>query len=159
MLKSNSAAKSARVTRARVAIVAARYNPRYVNGMLRHAKGTLAEAGVRSSDLTVVRVPGAFEIPAVVSHLAKHKESNQIEAVIGLGVILQGATSHAEEIGTAVTRAFAQIQVQFQFPVIHEVLVFTEVKQAEERCLSSEYNRGREAALTALEMIKVMRRL
>ena len=52
-----------------------------------------------------------------------------------------------------------QIQVQFQIPVIHEVLVFTEVKQARERCLSSEYNRGREAALTALEMIKVMRRL
>ena len=74
-------------------------------------------------------------------------------------MILQGATSHAEHIGTAVTQAFAAIQVNYLVPIIHEVLVFTDSSQARERCLSEKHNRGTEAANTALEMARVLRAL
>lgn len=142
----------------RIAIVAAKYNARYVDGMLRAAKKTLFDNGVAKRNLKIVRVPGAFETPVVVAHLAADREQ-AFDAIIGLGVILQGATSHAEHIGTAVTQAFAMTQITHQVPIIHEVLVFTDPDQARERCLSKEHNRGTEAANTALEMVRVMRSL
>ena len=159
MLKSVAPSVRKAVSKARFAIVASRYNERYVNGMLRAARATLREAGVRAGGLKVVRVPGAFEMPAVVAKLTASEGDLRFDAVIGLGVILQGATSHAEHIGGAVTSAFAQIQVQYMVPIVHEVLVFTNVQQAKERCLSREHNRGAEAAQTALEMARVMRNL
>ncbi len=143
----------------RIGIVASRYNARYVNGMLKAAKVTLGEAGVSGAGLSVARVPGAFEIPVVIARWAAGGDDRPFDALIGLGVILQGETSHAEHIGSAVTQAFASIQVQYCVPVIHEVLVFTTVEQAKQRCLSAEHNRGREAANTALEMAGLMRRL
>lgn len=143
----------------RIAIVASRYNARYVDGMLRAAKSVLSAAGISGGRLRVVRVPGAFETPVVAAKLASFEGAAAFDAIIGLGVILQGATSHAEHIGTAVTNAFAEIQVRYQVPIIHEVLVFSDVQQARERCLSKDHNRGAEAAQTALEMVRVMRSL
>lgn len=159
MLKAVVKNRAKRLDGVRVAIVASRYNARYVNGMLRAAKQTLLGNGLAARDLKVVRVPGAFEAPVVAARLAAQQGEGGFEAIIGLGVILQGATSHAEHIGTAVTQAFAQIQVTYQVPVIHEVLVFTDPAQARERCLSDTHNRGTEAAMTALEMVRVMRSL
>ena len=136
-------------------IIASRYNARYVNSMLRAAKAELAKARVT---VEVVRVPGAFEIPAVASALAR-RLTNPIDAILCLGVILRGETTHAENIGQAVTGALAQLQVEHSLPVIHEVLLLENVQQARERCLDTGHNRGIEAAQTAIEMTRVMRRL
>ncbi len=138
--------------RGRFAIVASEYNARYVDGMLRAAKGELKSAG--AEEIKVVRVPGAFEIPVVVGALAR--QHPEWDAVICLGVIMQGQTSHAQHVGEAVTAALSQIAVQSGVPAIHEVLVFTSEEQARVRCLSKDFNRGAEAAQTALKMARVM---
>lgn len=155
MLKKASKTKASGAAGTRDAIVASRYNARYVNSMLRAAKAELAKAKVAAE---VVRVPGAFEIPAVASALAR-RLTNPIDAILCLGVILRGETTHAENIGQAVTGALAQLQVEHSLPVIHEVLLLENVQQARERCLDARHNRGIEAARTAIEMTRVMRRV
>jgi 6,7-dimethyl-8-ribityllumazine synthase len=134
------------------AIVASRYNAKYVDAMLRAAVAELKRAGAKR--IQVVRVPGAFEIPAVAATLAA-----RVSAVICLGVVFQGQTSHAQHIGWGVTHALAQIQIQQNIPVIHGVFVFEKEEHARVRCLGRKHNRGREAAQTALEMARVMERL
>lgn len=144
--------RTARRVGGRFAIVASRYNARYVNAMVRAARRTLQSAG---GSVEVVRVPGAFEIPVVAARLA----AGGFDALICLGVILRGATTHAQHIGEAVTAALVLIQVNQLVPVIHEVLLLENEEQARERCLSPQHNRGVEAAQTALEMAATMRRL
>jgi 6,7-dimethyl-8-ribityllumazine synthase len=131
-------------------IVASRYNSEYVNSMLRAARTELLNAGAK---IRIVRVPGAFEIPVVVAKLAA---GGHYSAVICLGVIFQGETSHAQHIGWGVTHALAQIQVQHRIPVIHGFFYFEKEKHARVRCLGEKHNRGTEAAQTALEMARVM---
>ena len=141
-----------RLAAGRFAIVASRYNVAYVDGMLQAAQAVLRKAKV---DFQVVRVPGAFEIPVVAATLASGEKS-KFAALICLGVILRGATTHAQFIGESVTQALAQIQIQWRVPIIHEVLLLENEEQAKARCLSSEHNRGAEAAHTALEMAQTM---
>ena len=138
------------------AIVASSYNKRYVDGMVRAAEKCLRAA--RVATLKVVRVPGAYEIPVAAARLAE-RHAPPLDAILCLGVILRGATTHAQHIGEAVTNALTQIQLQHGIPVIHEVLLFENKEQAEVRCLSRDHNRGAEAAQTALEMARVMREL
>ena len=154
MLKSIKA-KSVVVRDASFAIVASRYNARYVDAMVRAATAGLKRAG--AAKIEVVRVPGAFEIPAVAAALAE--KTPRFSAIICFGVIFQGQTSHAQHIGWGVTHALAQIQVQKKIPVIHGVFVFEKVEHAEVRCLGRKHNRGAEAAQTALEMARVMKNL
>ena len=143
-------AKSSRKTGGAFAIVASTYNPRYVDAMLRAAKAEILRAGGK---VQIVRVPGAYEIPVVAARLASN---SKLSAIICLGVILRGATTHAQHIGEAVSNALVQIQIEHEVPVIHEVLLLENEQQAKERCLSKTHNRGTEAAQTALEMAWVM---
>lgn len=139
----------------RFAIVASRYNAKYVDAMLRAAQAELKRA--HAASIEIVRVPGAFEIPAVATRLAAR--TPQPSAILCFGVIFQGQTSHAQHIGWGVTHALAQIQTQYKLPVIHAVFVFEQEEHAKVRCLGKKHNRGREAAQTALEMARVMERL
>ena len=133
------------------AIVASRYNARYVDGMLNAAARELKRAG---ATVQIVRVPGAYEIPVVTAKLSTL--APRPSAIICLGVILRGETTHAQHIGEAVSQALMQIQITHGVPVIHEVLLLENKQQAEVRCLDPKHNRGMEAAQTALEMARVL---
>jgi 6,7-dimethyl-8-ribityllumazine synthase len=139
------------------AIVASRYNARYVNAMLSAAGTELRRA--RVSDIRIIRVPGAFEIALAAKRLARaaHDGSGtSLSAIICLGVILRGQTVHAAHIGEAVSRALMDIQLAHEIPVVHEVLLLENAEQARARCLDPQHNRGTEAAQTALAMARVM---
>jgi 6,7-dimethyl-8-ribityllumazine synthase len=137
------------------AIVASKYNARYVDAMLRAAQAELKRAG---GTVEVIRVPGAYEIPIVATRLAR-TSSPPLSAIICLGVILRGQTVHADHIGRAVSEALMEIQLRHEVPVIHEVLLLENEEQAKKRCLDKKFNRGTEAAQTALEMARVIRGL
>jgi 6,7-dimethyl-8-ribityllumazine synthase len=141
-----------KATGGRFAIIASKYNARYVDAMLRAAAAVLKKA--RAEEVQVVRVPGAFEIPLVAARVASASPSPS--AVICLGVILRGATTHAQSISDVVSYALGTIALQAQVPIIHEVLLLENEQQAIERCLSRKHNRGAEAALTAIEMSRLV---
>jgi 6,7-dimethyl-8-ribityllumazine synthase len=153
MLKQIAPPESALV-RGNYAIVAASYNREYVDALVEAATNELKGA----DQVQVVRVPGAFEIPAVAARLASGVSPN-FDAIICFGVILQGKTSHAQNIAESVSNALAMLQVQTQMPIIHGVLHFENEEQARVRCFGTEHNRGIEAARTAIKMAQVFREL
>ena len=151
--------RAAKAGNRRFAIVASRYNGLYVDAMVRAARAELKRAG--ATQVEVFRVPGAYEIPVIAARLARTGSANttRLDAIICLGVILRGETVHAAHIGEAVSRALMELQVEYELPVVHEVLLLENEQQARARCLSRTHNRGTEAAQTALTMAAVMERL
>jgi 6,7-dimethyl-8-ribityllumazine synthase len=137
------------------AIVASQFNAEYVDGLIAHADKEL-HALVPRVAISLHRVPGAFEIPIVVRELAFRKS---VDAIIAIGVILQGETSHAENLARSVTDALQRIALDHGVPVVHAVLSFANEDQARERCLESPINRGTEAARTAVEIVNALARL
>jgi len=154
MLK-NVQRSTSRATSGRFAIIASRYNARYVDAMLRGARQELKSAG---AEIKVLRVPGAFEIPVAAARLL-HGQEDHWSGVICLGVVLQGETEHARLVAEAVTQSLAGLQMRTLVPVIHEVLLLETREQAEVRCRDPRHNRGVEAAQTALVMGKLFREL
>ncbi len=136
-------------------IVASRFNGKYVRGLVDHATEEL-QSLAPSAVISLHQVPGAFEIPVVVREIALQKKA---EAILALGVILQGKTSHAQNLARSVTDALQQIAMEHGIPVINAVLSLETETQARERCMGSEINRGTEAARAAIEIANVMRDL
>lgn len=155
MLKPVAASKS-KALGARFAIVASKYNARYVDSMVRAAQRTFRQAG--ASAIKVVRVPGAYEIPIVAARLAG-RAADPFAALVCLGVIIRGETAHAQLIAETATAALMQIQLQHGVPVINEVLLLENEAQARKRCLDPAHNRGLEAAQTALRMASLLKSL
>ena len=139
-----------------IAIVASAYNAKYVDGMLTAAMNTLTDAGVQKVEL--LRVPGAFEIPVIAAKLTRRKRQRP-EAIICLGVILRGKTTHADHVGQTVSHQLAGLAVETGVPVIHEVLLLENAAQARARCLTAKTNRGAEAARTALAMASLLKQM
>jgi 6,7-dimethyl-8-ribityllumazine synthase len=140
------------VGKRRFAIVASQFNAEYVQGLVDHTTNELRKLSPHTT-VTTHQVPGAFEIPIVVRELAAQKKA---DAIIAVGVILQGKTNHAENLSRSVTDALQRIAVDQAVPVINVVLSLDSEAQARERCLEEKINRGTEAARTALEITNVM---
>ena len=116
----------------------------------------MSKAGADPRDITVVRVPGSFEVSAAAAKLAR---SRQYDCVIGLGILLQGETSHAHHIAQAVANGLTAIAIQSDVPTVFGIVTANNLRQARVRCLGKQYNRGREAAQTAIQMAKVWKNL
>jgi 6,7-dimethyl-8-ribityllumazine synthase len=109
-----------------------------------------------SSQLSLVRVPGSFEIPIAVQSVAQYQKP---DAILAFGLIFDGETLHASLIATAVTQALLTISLNESVPVLHEVLVAKNEEQAKLRCLSPEMNRGTEAARAAVRIVRTLRQI
>ena len=140
----------------RLAVVAGRFNENVTKPLLAGALAALEEHGLDPADVRVAWVPGAFEIPLVAKRLAA---SGEVDAVICVGAVIRGGTPHfdyvAGECAAGVTRAALDTGV----PVAFGVLTTDDLDQAMERAGGSEGNKGREAALTAVEMVDLLRQL
>ncbi len=134
------------------AIVASQYNKEFVDALVESVKEELATISA-STGVTVHEVPGAFEIPLIVQEIAAKGE---VDAIIALGVVIEGQTRHASLIAQSVTQSLQQIGMQFRTPVIHEVLFLQNEEQARARCMDPKLNRGVEAARCALRISQVM---
>ncbi|HEY8991303.1 MAG TPA: 6,7-dimethyl-8-ribityllumazine synthase [Luteolibacter sp.] len=140
----------------RICIVASKYNEQYTDALV---DNTVEELGVLvpNARIDVVRVPGAFEIPVAVASVLDRDAAPA--CVIALGLILRGATEHGDQIATSITQGLQQIAIETKRPVIHEVLLVNDEKQAYARCIGAQLNRGREAARAAAGMLDIFQEL
>lgn len=137
----------------RFGIVAARFNAELVDALLARVQATLAAAGVRPTDLTVVRVPGSHEVPWAAHQLATTK---RCDCVIALGVLIGGDTNHHEMVGESVSHALQQVALGTGVPVINGVIVTNTLAQARARCVGR-IDRGAEFGRAGLEMAALRR--
>lgn len=137
----------------RFCVVRARFNADITQGLLDGALETLRGAGVREEDLTVIEVPGSYEIPTVAARFAK---SGKVDGVLALGCIVKGETMHDQYLATAVFNTLSQISAETGIPITAGVLTVNNREQAQVRSGSTDMNRGKEAAHTALEMARMM---
>jgi 6,7-dimethyl-8-ribityllumazine synthase len=156
MLRAQKTFQPASAHGLRFGIAAARYNAELADALLANCQDTLAKAGADPRDIRVVRVPGSFEVSAAAAKLAR---SGTCDCVIGLGILLQGETSHAQHIGDAVAHGLTNVAIQTGVPTVFGIVTANNLKQARVRCLSKRYNRGREAAQTAIEMARLWKKL
>lgn len=140
----------------RFGIAISRFNDLFTRNLLQGATDSLLRHGAREEDLTIVWVPGAFELPSVLRPMAA---SGKYHALIALGVVIQGATGHAEIINRQVAASIAQIAAETGVPVIDGVIGAQNTDQAIERCGGKHGNRGWSAAESAIEMASVMKKL
>jgi 6,7-dimethyl-8-ribityllumazine synthase len=143
-------------TDAHVAIVAARFNDFIVEKLIDGAVDGLVRHGLPAANITVVRTPGAFELPLVARRLAK---SGKFGAVIALGAVIRGSTPHFDYVCSSVSSGCASVMSETGLPVIFGVITTDTIEQAIERAGTKAGNKGFDAALSALEMINLGRAL
>jgi len=141
---------------ARFTIVVARFNGFVVEGLLGGALDTLKRHGVADNNITVVRVPGAFEIPLAVKKVAIKRDC---DAIITLGAVIRGGTPHFDYVAGECASGIARISVEEQIPVAFGVLTTDTIEQAIERSGTKAGNKGADAAMSALEMVSLIRNL
>ena len=139
----------------RIGVACGRFNGGITSRLLEAALQTLHDAGVDRSDIVLAWVPGAFEIPLVASALAT--SARGVDAVITLGAVIRGDTGHYEVVAGECARGVQDVQLRTGVPVVFGVLTTNTVEQALERSMPDETNKGRESALTALEMVSILR--
>jgi len=135
----------------RICIVASKYNEEFTDPLVDNAIQELGQL-VPQGRVDLIRVPGAFEIPVMVASIL---DRDPPACVIALGLIIRGATAHADLIASSVTEALQRIAVESLKPIIHEVLLVDDKKQAYARCVGDQMNRGRDAARAAATMIDI----
>ena len=140
----------------RFGIVCSRFNEFFVSKLLGGAKDCIVRHGGSADDIDVAWVPGSFEIPLVTQKLVA---SGRYDAVIALGVVIQGATSHAQHINAEVSKGLAQVSLQSGLPVIYGVVTTETIEQAIERSGTKAGNRGASAAQAAIEMANLVKQL
>lgn len=140
----------------RVGIVAARFNEFITSKLLGGALDGLKRHDVPEENVDVAWVPGAFEIPLIAAKMAK---SGKYDAVICLGAVIRGATSHYDYVCNEVSKGIAQVSLQSEIPVMFGVLTTDNIEQAIERAGSKAGNKGYECATGAIEMVNVIREM
>ena len=140
----------------RVGVVCARFNDFIVSRLLAGCEDTLLRPGVREEDIAVAWVPGAFEIPLIASKMAK---SGKYDAVIALGAVIRGSTSHYDYVCSEVSKGVAQVALNSDIPVMFGVLTTDTIEQAVERAGTKAGNKGSECAQGAIEMVNLIREL
>jgi 6,7-dimethyl-8-ribityllumazine synthase len=140
----------------RFAIVVSQFNEEITEGLLQGARELLAESMVPDENVTVIRVPGAFEIPITAQRLG---ESGEYDAIVCLGCLIKGDTMHFEYIAEAASHGIAQAAAATGVPMAFGVLTTLTDEQAVARSAKGPDNKGREAAAAALEMAKLFRKL
>lgn len=140
----------------KIAIVVSRFNEYITQRLLDATVDELIKHGVLKKDITVVWVPGAFELPITAQNLAKRKS---IQGVIALGAVIRGETYHYELVAQGVARGIMDVSLEAGKPVIFGVLASDTIKLADKRSETKGNNKGRDAALAAIQMIDVLRQI
>jgi 6,7-dimethyl-8-ribityllumazine synthase len=140
----------------KIALVVGRWNSFVVESLLEGALDTLRRHGISEADVTIVRAPGAFEIPLVVKKVAQQKKH---DAIIALGAVIRGGTPHFEYVAGECVKGIASVGLQYDVPVAFGVLTVDTIEQAIERAGTKAGNKGEEAAMSALEMISLLKQL
>ena len=140
----------------KVAIVASRFNEIIVKKLLDGAVDGLVRHGVKDDNITAVWVPGAFEIPVIAEKLAA---SGKYDAVIAVGAVIRGATSHYDYVCNEVSKGVAQVGLKNGIPVLFGIITTENIEQAIERAGSKAGNKGYDCALSAVEMVNLMKKL
>ena len=140
----------------RVGIVAARFNEFITSKLLSGAMDGLVRHDVQEEDIHVAWVPGAFEIPLIASKMAK---SGKYDAVIALGAVIRGSTSHYDYVRNEVSKGIAAVALESDIPVMFGVLTTDTIEQAIERAGTKAGNKGYDCALSAIEMVNLIREI
>ena len=140
----------------KIAIVASRFNEFIVSKLIGGAQDCLARHGVQEENITLVWVPGAFEIPVIAKKLAA---SGNYDAVICLGAVIRGATSHYDYVCAEVSKGIASVSLETGVPVMFGILTTDTIEQAIERAGTKAGNKGYDCALGAIEMVNLMKQI
>jgi 6,7-dimethyl-8-ribityllumazine synthase len=140
----------------RVAVIASRFNDEIVSGLIDGALSCLTRHGASDADISLFRVPGAFEIPTLAAKLA---DQATFDAIVTLGCLLRGDTPHFDFISAQVTSDLSRVASEARFPIAFGVITCNTYEQAVERSSASTGNKGWEAALAAIEMASLWRAL
>ena len=144
------------VKKAKFCIVVARWNSFVVESLLEGAVDALKRHGAKEGEITIVRIPGAFEMPLVLEKIAARGE---YDAIIGLGAVIRGGTPHFEYVAGECVKGMSQVTLKHGVPISFGVLTVDTIEQAIERAGTKAGNKGHEAAVSAIEMVNLLREL